>query len=286
MTKQFNRKVIVQVGERNGERLLITNLRMNFQVEKNDKADPNRATLSIYNLSPKSRAKLEEITDLFLTIEAGYGDTTKIIFSGDVDKIESKKSTINWVTTIECGDGKKDLKETEFDKSYKKGTKVTTIVQDVLNAFPNLKNKGLAQGLIDQGKELLTGGSFSGSAKEIVQKLLGSQDLDFSVQNGEVVITEEFQPTNNEVFIVTPSSGLINSPSNTEEKTKDGKIRKGVNFTALLNPAFNPKQLVKVKGQYDGINFLINGDYVISKVTHVGDNQQGTFYSQVSALER
>lgn len=280
MAVQFDRKVVVTVGEREGERILIRNLRMQFRVEKTDQPDPNTASITIFNLSPFSRSKLEENTDLFLTIEAGYGDETKIIFSGDVETIKSTKSQLDWATIIETGDGGKDISETFLDKSYKKGTKVTTIIQDALNVFPTLKNKLLDGNLVDSAKELVTGGTFSGKAKDILSSLLGSQDLDFSVQDGEIVITEEYQPTNNEVYVVSSSSGLINSPAKTEKKTKDGKIRKGATFTALLNPNFKPKQLVKV------VSVELEGEYVINKVTHQGDSQSGTFYSIVEALER
>src|SRR6056297_657031 len=246
MGAQFNGKVVVTVGEREGERILIRNLRMQFRVEKTDQPDPNTASITIFNLSLDSRAKLEENTDLFLTIEAGYGDETKIIFSGDVDKMQSVKTRVDWLTTIETGDGKKDLKESTLEKSYKKGTKVTTVVQDALNTFTNLKNKVLDGSLIDSTKELVTGGTFSGSSKKILETLLGSEELDFSVQDGEITITKNFQPTDNEIYVVSSNSGLIDSSAKTEQKTKDGKIRKGVTFTSLLNPNFKPKQLVKV----------------------------------------
>jgi hypothetical protein len=278
---QFDRKVIVTVGERTGTRIQITNLRIQFQVEKTTEKNPNRATLVIYNLSPNSRSNLEEKTDLFLTIEAGYGDETQIIFSGDVDKIENKKSPTEWITTIESGDGVLDLQNTEFNKSYKKGTKVTTVIQDLLSSFKNLDNKSLPQDIVDDAKEMVTGGSFSGSSSEILKKVLGD-GVDFSVQNNEITLTKAFQPITNEIFIITPTSGLINSPSITEEKTKDGKIRKGVNFTTLLNPKLSPKQEIRIQNTQE----IASGDYVISKVSHQGDSQQGTFYSVIETLER
>ena len=279
MGVQFGRKVIAIIGERAGEKIKIRNLRMSFQIEKTTKSDPNRATFTVYNLNENSRAKLEEAAELFLSIEAGYGDETKVIFSGDVDKIENKKTPTDWVTIVETGDGKKDLTETRLNKSYKKGTSVKTVIDDALSAFTNLKNNGLPDGLIQSAKELVTGGTFSGKSKDILDKLLGEQGLEFSVQDDEVVITEKDKATNNDIYIINPNSGLINSPAKTEEKNKEGKVVKGVTFTALLNPNLVPKQRVRVESRN------ITGEYTIIKINHVGDSQQGTFYTQVEAKE-
>src|SRR6056297_29990 len=279
MGVQFGRKVIAIIGERNGEKIKIRNLRMSFQIEKTTKSDPNRATFTVYNLNENSRAKLEEAAELFLSIEAGYGDETKVIFSGDVDKIENKKTPTDWVTIVETGDGKKDLTETRLNKSYKKGTSVKTVIDDALSAFTNLKNNGLPDGLIQSAKELVTGGTFSGKSKDVLDKLLGEQGLEFSVQDDEVVITEKDKATNNDIYIINPNSGLINSPAKTEEKNKEGKVVKGVTFTALLNPNLVPKQRVRVESRN------ITVEYTIIKINHVGDSQQGTFYTQVEDKE-
>jgi len=279
MGVQFGRKVIAIIGERAGEKIKIRNLRMSFQIEKTIKSDPNRATFTVYNLNENSRAKLEEAAELYLSIEAGYGDETKVIFSGDVDKIENKKTPTDWVTIVETGDGKKDLTETRLNKSYKKGTSVKTVIDDALGAFTNLKNNGLPDGLIQSAKELVTGGTFSGRSKDILDKLLGEQGLEFSVQDDEVIITEKDKATNNDIYVINPNSGLINSPAKTEEKNKEGKVVKGVTFTALLNPNLVPKQRVRVESRN------ITGEYTIIKINHVGDSQQGTFYTQVEAKE-
>ena len=288
MGTQYIRNVVVLIGERDGDKTMIRNLRISFSVEKTATSEPNRASVTIYNLNADSRSKIEGLSDPVLTVEAGYGVGEEaeigVIFSGDVDKIESRKDRLDWLTTIETGDGKKDLKDAKLEKSYRKGTKIETIIQDALGSFTNLKNLTLPSGIVDKTKELLSGGTFSGTAKDILNQLLGAQDLEFSVQDGEVLITKKDTPSQEEIFIVNPGTGLINSPSKTKNEGKDKKIRDGLTFTSLLNPKFKPKQKVIVQwesSQETPGEFNQEATITIKKIRHAGDNQTGTFYSSV-----
>jgi hypothetical protein len=116
---------------------------------------------------------------------------------------------------------------------------------------------------------LVTGGTFEGAADGILKNLLGGVGLDYSVQDGEIRISGDGSLDSSEVVVVSPETGLIETPA----QTKDG-----IAFRILMEPRIRPGTILQVDSED------VKGIYIAQDVTHDGDNWGQNWYTNVEAI--
>src|SRR5689334_18765837 len=105
----------------------ITDHQIEFKIEKHRIRDPNTCDITITNLATPSR-------DGFLTIPqrvrlaAGYGDTPRLLFLGDLRYASNEHIGTKWLTKLQLGDGARAYAEARINRTYAKGTPVATIL--------------------------------------------------------------------------------------------------------------------------------------------------------------
>jgi len=83
----------------------ITDLRINFKIEKSLIGYPNLGNIKIYNLSESSRNAIEE-KGLQVQLYAGHADTSVLLlFSGDIINVVHLKTGPDWISEIFAHDG-------------------------------------------------------------------------------------------------------------------------------------------------------------------------------------
>lgn len=268
MTRLFNRDVAITIGtlriasrdEVGADKQI---LRVTFKVEADKARDPNKAEVKIWNLSADSRAKLQEQDELLTTIKAGYIKTASLIFSGDMRVASSVRDGSDWVTALQAGDGGKSYKSSRFSKSYKAGAKVTDVLKDAVESMVDV-GVGNLQNAIDSGglraglTEYVNGMVASGKSADIIDQIVTSMGLEWSIQDGQVQILEPDQTTQDDAVLLSPRTGLLDSPTAGEKGI--------VTVRSLLQPGIFPGVKVKIESrEYKGAFFKAQ------KVTHTGD---------------
>jgi hypothetical protein len=95
-----------------------------------------KATIEIFNLSPNTRQEIES-TNGIVVLEAGYEDSEKIIFSGQILRSSTEKRGPDIVTTLLCKDGYTPLNGIRYSKSFARGSTYGEIFNDVVAEFAN-----------------------------------------------------------------------------------------------------------------------------------------------------
>lgn len=272
MSLLFDRKATVTIGKEGEEGLIIKDLTIIFKIEKTTESNPNKAQVTIYNLNPVSRAKLEK-PNLVLMLKVGYGkleEREDMIFYGNVSKAISKRQDVDYITTMECGDGEKAFRETKIEKSYKEEVTLKQVVKDVIDSF------GLSRGKQEEipDQKFQNGLSLSGLSRDILDKLVKKAGLEWNIQDGELQIISSNKSTGEEAVVLTSKTGLIGSVNKTDD---------GVEFTSLLQAKLKPGRAVQLEIIEKQKPIMKN--YRVNKVIHTGNSITGPWYSQCEAIE-
>lgn len=120
-------------------------LRIAFQVNRDKTRDPNDATISVWNLSPETRGRLEDTPRLFCELSAGYEDDGEHrIFSGVLLGAESVRDGAGWVTTMELGDdGETPSALATIARTFPEGMQISTVLLELVKAC-GLETTGLS----------------------------------------------------------------------------------------------------------------------------------------------
>lgn len=283
MTLLFIRKAFVKVGKSGESTGLQFNTRVTFEIEKTLESTSNKGKIGIYNLNQDSQSFLEQ-NDLQVELYAGYEEQVEQLFIGDIKRVNRTRSGPDIIASIECGDGEKKIEESTYTGSFAPGS---TNIQ-VLNAA--IKALGVTIGTVqDLKSDVFQGGFvFAGQVKKLLNQLTKDQKLQWSIQDGELIIIGKGKVTAEEGPLITSETGMIGFPSKTE---------KGIQFKSLLNPKIRPGRMVQIKtlqyaeAQDAGptnpkilLNKAASGNFKVTKVKHSGDSMTGNWTSEVEAI--
>jgi hypothetical protein len=268
----FKRKVEVTVGPKGGDGFIITGLKIAFEIEKTDSADPNKGKIQIWNLSEDNSNKVT-VAGNHITLKAGYEDETiGAIFFGDVVKGRRYRDGNDFCTELEVFDGRTSVMSGQVSVSYAKNTEVMTIVQAYLDAI-GLPFKG--QDNIPSGEKYAHGYAFIGMASEGLRDVLCKVGLTYTIQNEMVYIHKPGQAAEKTGLKLTPKTGLLTTPQPVSDKTSDDEASTEAtnrwSFSAMLFPELLPGAACKVESS------TLNGEVVLKTAKYSGDNWDGDF---------
>lgn len=276
---QFNRFAQVDIGAPGKAGVRITGLRISFEVTKTNLPGANALQVSIYNLSPETRAQVESRENR-LILSAGYQqDIIGVLAIGDVQSYETvKDGSGDTVTTLICGDGVRSLRDTRVSLSYSGAVSASQIVTDIYNA--------LALDSIDIIADLTgayeSGYSFSGRAADSLNELASRFLFDWSIQNNELKILPRRTADTREVVVLTPTTGLIGSPKpldDTGVNLSQNAAAPGLTIECQLQPRLTPSGVVQLDSRDH------SGQYRIETVVHRGDTGGENWRSEIQARE-
>lgn len=266
------------------------NLRISFEVVKDDGSTPNHAEIQIYNLARETRRQLTSSGggEWLVYLYAGYMDDPPLIFLGDITKVSTEWNGPDAITTVESGDGQKAVGETRTSTSYASARSPADAVADIGGDLA--ENLGMerstaedrlrsgVQNLIgdqegEEGPSELPGGStFSGNATSALGRILRGVGLSFTIQDRELIITKPGVGDQEQAYNLTPDTGLIESP----EPVDDGRLE----VTSLLIPEIKPLRVISVESED------FQGEYVCRRVKYVGDSGwDEQFYCKIQGTE-
>lgn len=236
-------------------------LRCEFKIEKTLEPKPNKASVSIWNLSEDSRSSLQT-KRVPVIVEAGYVGNVGEIFRGKLRVASHARRGPDWVSTFESGDGGDEFTSKRIRESFKPGAKVSQIMKTVADKM----GLGLGNAIkkIDGGdfrggiEEFKKGIVLNGSASDLFDNLIASAGFDWSIQDEQLLILRADETTEDQAIELTPATGLLGSPVIGEKGVLTGQ--------ALLNPNANPGRKIRV------LTDAVDGFYKVTKAKFSGDS--------------
>ena len=219
----FDRVYRLLVGKKgNASGIEITDLRIEFDIEKSAKKNPNKGSIKIYNLAKHTREELEK-PGTRCVLYAGYKDQDgpQLIFNGDVTFAWTQFKLPDVITEFELGDGASEIRDTTISVGYDKGVKSKQILNDAAKKMdtPLVIPSNLAERVWEHGV------SFFGPVRTLLDKVTKGSNSEWSIQNGNLQVMEKGMVTTRQGIILAADSGLIGSPER-ERASKDGTSKK------------------------------------------------------------
>jgi len=273
VTFLYNRLVELQIGKAGQEGRIFRDLRIEFDVDKSRESNANSGTVSIYNLNPQSRNLINDEGQKY-QLKVGYAGfdnspILEILSSGDILEVEINRRGADIVTKFKIGEGTKALSEKTLDKSYEEGTSIKSIVNDMADQLE------VAKGAIKGLKDLVfnSGYSATGKIKDRLDELTGKQDLEWSIQNGELQILPKGSSTDEEAILLTKDTGLLKAYKAKSEKSGAKELKDVIRFETLLNPSIKIGRKIKVVSEIAEIDEFVT----VRRIKYMGDNKDGVF---------
>jgi len=228
--------------------------RITFEVVKTNTREPNTAKIQVYNLSQPTANQIDTRDDVVI-LQAGYGNVVEQLYVGDITKAGTVRVGVDRITSIECGTAAKATRTGKLAESFSPGTPDKAIFAKAAEAL------GLPLGDIDglSDDQEVNGFSSTGRISDLLDKVVGKTGASWSVQDGALTVCPK-KPVQSTGLLLTPDSGLIQSPEKTDI---------GVKFRALLSPSVAPCRIVQIQSEN------VTGFFRVLKVTHRGDTRGG-----------
>jgi hypothetical protein len=276
--KLFGRQASLQVDGK-----LYQGLDLDFDVDRHDGSDPNKATIKVANLSATERAYVQA-KGKRATLSAGYGNPG-IIFNGGITRAFHERQGGDVVTTLECTDGGQALQLASVDIALEAGATDAQVLERCLQV---LAAQGIGRGFIAEFKPKAYTQAFcySGPVKRLLDNLCKRQQLAWGIEGGLVEVVKP-GPIRKEItnigvsgmvdeihsirgVLLSPETGLIGFPS------QKGNL---VLAKSLLNPSLAPRRALKLQSSQT----LLNGVYMIQKAKFLGNTRSGDFTVDIEA---
>jgi hypothetical protein len=244
-------------------------LRIKFSIDRTDQKDPNKSTITVYNLNDDTRGKLQR-KGVKLNLEAGYqASGLSRIFLGDVRTVDQVRDGDDWGSLIKLGDGERAFRYAQVEESFAAGTPASAILQR-LAGLGGIPLGNVTQKAASLRSRFDNGYTASGRWSLVFDKFVKSLHLSWSIQDGSIQVLAPGESLDVAVPLLSPETGLVDSPEmGTPEKKGQPAL---LTFKALLFPA-RPGMRVQIRSK------RYNGLVAIKKCKLDGDVRGAEWYT-------
>ncbi|MGL5281415.1 MAG: hypothetical protein ACRC8W_06565 [Plesiomonas shigelloides] len=286
-----------------GDAYEIKDLHIDFNIKKDNSKEPNKGYVTVFNLSDEvvNYLSVNQRESLAVMLHAGYNGDEKLIFSGTVEYVEDNFPQETRETKFILGDGTLNLTTATTARSYRKGTPLNSVLNDLIADLKLPKGR-----VIDFGNQTLqTSMAFTGTASQNLANLAKNTGSTFSVQDGAVYWTREGSRFNNVMFEISEEGGMVGTPTpkqpssskklirakakekagekpkapSKKQKEHDIKEDVGMTVSTLLNGAILPESTVYLNTRYH------KGFYKVAELTHRGGYETGEWVTELGLVE-
>jgi hypothetical protein len=249
--------------------------RIKFKVEKHLLKIPNQAEVTLTNLSSISRENLTG-GPAKIRLEAGYDDTPRLLFIGDVRFASPEHTGTEWDVKLQIADGGRAYAEARHNRSYATGTPMATIIGDLCKAFGTSLPANIPT-MPELQTRAATGEVVTGWAADELSRLLAPFGMEWSFQNGHMQIMRSDEIVPGVLRVISQDSGMIGAPAVDPPKIRAPRKRGHRSGRAAelkvpklkikheLYPELIPGERIQVHSR------SINGEFRIDSVVHEGD---------------
>ena len=248
-------------------------LTVRFRVDKSLTAEPNKAEVHIFNLSPDSRSQLAARADVPVLIEAGYAEGSSCIFLGKLRSVQTVREGADIITSLSSGDGELEYKTGRVSVSVKRNTPTDVALRELAKAL-GVEEGNLADAVAKikanaLGQMFAAGTVFHGQAARQMTSACRSAGLTWSIQDGKLQFLGLREALKGEAILLTPETGLVDSPTVDPKGVLKARM--------LMAPDVFPGRLLVLKSAQ------LEGQYRIEKTTHTGDTAGNDWFVDVEA---
>jgi hypothetical protein len=243
-------------------------LRIDATVDHTGSRRPNKAKITVHNLSEDSVEWLEQ-PGMTVQLLAGAGVVGEL-FRGDLTgrgDVRSELRPGGRMTVLEPQDGRRQWLTSTISRSYPPGTTRTQLLTDAIAAL------GYARGYISTQlppRAQATGYVWQGYARDMVDDLVLGTGASWTHRDGAIHITMPGEQIPGNTPSLSAGTGLIGIP------TRKGK---SVKFKSKFDPALKPASGVLLASS------AANGLYRMTKVTHNVSSMGTIWTSDCEAVE-
>lgn len=268
MTQLYGRKWQVKIGN-----VDVSELDLYFDIVKKTGREPNTAEVRIWNLSADNRSAIEGEDSPRLEVRAGYEEPVPLIFLGNARRQYSEREGTDITTIIQASDGGSEIQKARIARSYEPGSPVTSAVRDAVSALGigegNLADFEDAYKARNGTDSFPDGFTASGQASRVLNGLVRSAGLRWSVQDGVLQLQRPREPLQTQAVRLSPSTGLVGTPTRGAPQRNK---RPTVTAQALIQPEFYPGRRVVLESS-------IEGTYEITQVKYTGNTRAVDWYA-------
>lgn len=267
-------KIMTQFGRQwqldvinDSETIVITNLRVAFEIDKTINEKPNPATFQVWNLNRDHLNQILSQQFKKVVLSVGY-ETLRTIYSGDIVKTRVKRDGLDFILTIECSDGFKAYTQARVATTLKSGADDKQILAEIQKTMPEVQAGALD---LPNPRKLPRGRVLNGNSRDVLSRIARNHQADWSIQDGNLIFLPKNKVLNDEAVLLSQESGMVGSPEQTDD---------GLELSCLLNPALQIGGMVEVQSILD----YFNGQYKIVKLVHSGDGLGGDWLSKITVV--
>lgn len=243
-----------------------------FDIPFDDDTEANEAELILYNLSDGTIQNIRK--DAPVTVTAGYGDNTGIIFSGFISKVRTYFSELDKVTEIYALDSM-DLKEREIEStSYAPGTTASFILKDLIGKV------GLPLAVFSPKRDFVyqDGTTADGGLMENIRKQAEVCGVSAYICKSQIYV-RHITEGDALLFNLSSDTGLLSLSEFEEEQTAEDFVDTvhGYEMTMLLQHQVTTASMLNVRSRN------VTGTYRVREGNHTYDGTD--FLTKVKAIE-
>ena len=263
----YDQKVTLKTGD-----VTIKNddLDLEFNIPFDDDTEANEAEIVVYNLTNNTINAMKK--DAAISITAGYGKDTGVIFSGYISKKNTRWENNDKVTTIYAID-KNGKKEETINLSFGRGTKASKILKKLVEVL------GLPVAVFQtkrdhtyKDKVTVDGGLMAN-----IKKYAEICGVVAYVCKSKTYVCPLTYGTH-ETFYLTPDTGLLSASEFEEEITAEDYTDKvtGLEIEMLLQHKVQTGSIINISSKN------AKGDYRVREGSHTYDGSE--FITTVKAI--
>lgn len=291
MTTQYLRKWRLAVSDDAGNAYDLSELKIQFTVESAVVERPNTLAARVFNVADKTALRIADAKQSVRAIlQAGYEGSFGTIFSGNIVQVRSGKiDATDTYVDIFAADGDRATNWGVTNMTLAAGYTQADITKAVGQAFQTYgvtvdpRSYGYIPSRAPRGRVLY------GLAREQARIVAQTSNLDWSIQQGQVLFLPQTAVLPGDAVVLTSATGLIGRAQQTQD---------GITARCLLNPSLGSGVRVHIdnasieKARYNLSELAINnfpsiardGFYKILWVDHVGDNYGTPWYTDFTCV--
>lgn len=290
----WRRYVNLVLSNASGDRIELSDFRIQFEVRQFDNQSPNTADLLIYNPAEATAKRVErEFTRVALW--AGYESRLGPIFEGTVKQFRrGRLSATDTYLNLRCADSDIAYISAIISTTLAAGSTAEDAVTAIMAVLEPL---GVRRGYIaplpqERSPRALV---LHGNVRDVLRELAQSWGMSWSLQRGALTILPLIGPgPPRDTIVLNAATGMIGMPEQTIE---------GINVRSLLNPLIevgtrlhiDNSSIQRYRADLSHLgevrNTLIeqtriaeDGFYRVLAVDHIGDTFSENWYSEITCM--
>lgn len=186
------------------------------EIEKTKRSEPNNALIQVFNPDEGFIAAARNLDgDELVEVSAGYGDTLHLAFRGSPmpGGVRVNDEDTDTTLEIEALDGGHQWRASRVNQTTEGSTSAEEIIRFCADAM------GVSVRRIDipDDYEISFGSVLVGSTSKILDRIADSAGVDWSIQDGELVVVPDGVDSGRTAPLYTPDNGTLLSVDRTDE---------------------------------------------------------------------